>query len=264
MKWDIEKSKELKEKIANDIELMKELSERVEKVFQEFGLDFKEMSYVFEPRVFSMEGEEFIEVSRKSLPALISEILKYHSILDIHEIDISKYNCLPQCGPLDPYHLKIIERLRIREIVVDEPIKNSAQLMRRIMGDSTLHQKLSEALFEPLIERGYLTKDEGCVFTPMVFPAPVFAQKVAKINHPDEITGFAPQLYDFSDINSTSALKFKPLAGIIEIEKATTLIPGVIIDKLWWWIGIPAPEFLRALDRLKDIAHSKEMEQLSK
>ncbi len=256
MKWNIEKSKRLKEKIANDTKLMKELSERVENTFQEFGVDFKDMSYVFEPRVFSMEDGEVVEVSRKSLPALLSAMFEYISAATINEIAILKYLCLPQCGPLDPYHLQILEKLRIREIVVDEPVRTSVQLMRRIIGDSRLHARLSEALFEPLIERDYLGKQDGCVFTPIVFPAPLFAQKVAKAKSMDEITGFGPQLYDFADVKSSAGLGTRPLPGIIEIE-SQRLTPGVVIDN-WWWVGIPAPELLRALEKIREVGEYSE------
>jgi hypothetical protein len=45
-------------------------------------------------------------------------------------------------------------------------------------------------------------------------------------------------------------MRIKPFPGIIEVRDQF-LVPGVIFHR-WWWIGIPAPELLVALDRIRE------------
>lgn len=260
MEWNIKRSMKVKRKIAENPELMAAMAKKVEAIFKEFKVKFSGMSYVFEPRVFSMNPKEAPEILNRSRAAMLKAILDDLLVasdgngMDM-AIDVSKYRaCLPQCGPMDPFSIRILEKLRIRKNIEDDPvpIKTSDQLMRRIVGNKDLMQALSKALFN-LLQRADIkfSKKEGCVFTPVVFQSPVYAQKVGMAADISEMRGFGPQLYAFADPTpEPSAVKIKPFPGIIEILKEQTLIPGVIIDR-WWWIGIPAPELLQALDVIR-------------
>lgn len=260
MKWDIKRSMKVKRKISENPELMMKLTERVEGLFKEFKIQLPGMSYVFEPRVFSMDPEEAPDIMNRSRAAMLSAIMdnlvaKRAGNSMEAAIDMSKYTaCLPQCGPMDPISLKILERLRIGKIVDDDPvpITTSDQLMRRIVGNKKLMRTLSKSLFEVLQEADFqFSRREGCVFTPVVFQSPVYAQKVGSVEKISEMQGFGPQLYAYADPTpQPAAVRIKPFPGIIELRDQT-LIPGVIIDR-WWWIGIPAPELLRALDIMRE------------
>jgi hypothetical protein len=156
---------------------------------------------------------------------------------------------------MDPISLKILEKLRIRDMVSDDPvpIRESAQLMRRITGNKKLMAALSKGLFAELEAAGItFGRQEGCVFTPIVFEAPVYAQKVGAVSEFARMEGFGPQIYAAADPSPDpwAAMRIKPFPGIIEVRDQF-LVPGVIFHR-WWWIGIPAPELLVALDRIRE------------
>jgi len=258
MQWNIKKSARLKKTITENPKLMTEMSRQIEKVFREFKISLPGMSYVFEPRVFSFTDKESPEIAAKSRAAMLEAILAGLIVEEIGSsasdaIDVSRFRaCLPQCGPLDPVSLEYLERLRIVENVADDPvpIRTSGELMRRIVGDRKLMYALTEALF-PVLEEARIRfgKKEGCVFTPVVFQSPIYAQKVGAARRTTDMPGFGPQLYASADPTpEPAAMRMKPLPGIIEVGgRKTRLVPGVIIDR-WWWVGIPAPELLRALE----------------
>jgi hypothetical protein len=260
MKWNIEKSMKLKRKITTNPKLMSRLMEHTEACFKEFKVKLPGMSYVFEPRVFSMNSNEALEITNRSRAAMLTAIMENMVVERAGSnmsvaIDMSKYRaCLPQCGPMDPVSLKILEKIRIRKMVSDDPIplRTSDQLMRRIVGNRNLLRTLSEGIFEILQDYGIkFNKREGCVFTPVVFPAPIYAQKVGTAGKFSEIMGFGPQIYTGTNPTPEPAtVAFKPFPGIIEMQRGRTLLPGVIIDR-WWWIGIPAPELLEALQIMR-------------
>lgn len=260
MKWNIEKSMKIKRRIATKPKLMAQLMEHTEDCFKEFKIKLSGMSYVFEPRIFSMDPKEAPEITNRSRSAMLTAITESMVVERAGTnmaaaIDMSKYRaCIPQCGPMDPFSLKILERLRIRTKVSDDPIpiKSSDQLMRKIVGNRQLMRTLSEGIFKILQESGIkFNKHEGCVFTPVVFQAPVYAQKVGEAAKFSEIPGFGPQLYAGADPTPEPAVTaLKPFPGIIEMQRGQILLPGVIIDR-WWWIGIPAPELLEALQRIR-------------
>ena len=143
MQWNSQKSMELKGKIAQNPELMEKLTRCVEQVFEEFKVELPGASFVFEPRIFSLKNGDAPELASRSRAAMLSELLNNlaeeapaNSITDI--VDSDRFRaCLPQCGPMDPISLKILEKLRIRDVVSDDPvpIRESAQLMRRITGN---------------------------------------------------------------------------------------------------------------------------------
>jgi len=260
MKWNIEKSMKLKKKIAGNPKLMSRLMEHTETCFQEFKVKLPGMSYVFEPRIFSMDAKEVPEVTKRSRSAMLTAIMENMVVERAGSnmsvaIDMSKYTaCLPQCGPMDPISLKILEKIRIQKMVSDDPVPivTSDQLMRRIVGNGKLMRALSGGIFEILQEGGIkFNRREGCVFTPVVFQAPIYAQKVGTAAKFSDIRGFGPQLYASADPTPEPAVvAMKPFPGIIEMQQGRTLFPGVIIDR-WWWIGIPAPELLEALQIMR-------------
>lgn len=264
MEWNIKKSNKLKKIIATDPKLMTAMARRVDEVFRKHDVRLPGMSYMFEPRVFSFSNKEVTQLGARSraamLEALMDDLVIRDSGISMEAvIDHSRFTaCIPQCGPLDPASLKVLEKLRIIDEVADDPIpiRTSGALMRRIVSDRKLMTALTEALF-PVLEEADIRfgKGEGCVFTPVVFPTPVYAQKIGAARRMTEVRGFGPQLYVRANPTPEPAVvRLKPLPGIIELgARKRYLTPAVIIDR-WWWIGIPAPELLRALDLVRKYA----------
>ena len=262
MKWDIKRSDEIKEKIASNKELMKELGNAIDNILKKHKVELKGMSYIFEPRVFMMDKNEVAELMMKSRAAMLMAIMEdliekgkgaeIESALD----GIKVTGCLPQCGPLDPITLHILEKIRIIEKIElsdSNPLPPSETLIREIVGNKELLEELSKSIFSILEKHGITFKEnEGCVFTPLVFETPIFAQKVGVAESIQQIRGFGPQVY--ADPNPQPAIKMRPWPGIIEMPKWQTV--GVIIDR-WWWTGIPAPEMLRALDVMRRMEHEQ-------
>jgi len=262
MKWDMRKSDELKQRIGTDEALMKDLSKAVARVFEKHKLVLKGMSYVFEPRVFSMSPDEAPELAVKAREALakavLEDVIRREGTADaaIDEVLHVKFmKCIPQCGGLDPITLKILEKMRIWESSVADapiPVSTSAQLIDRIVGSPKLMKDFSDAVFDVLQQNGITFKEnEGCVFTPFVFETPTFAQKVGVARNILEVRGFGPQVYaDPTPEPAMVTIRPRPLPGLIEIGRKRTV--GVIHPP-WWFIGIPAPEVLRALDVLRQV-----------
>lgn len=273
MKWDIKKSNKIRERIAENEELMRKLSSVTEEVLKKHGIELEGLSYVFEPRVFQIDPGEITEVTMKSRAAIgaaISEDLGVKSsgaVLDLSIADFADSLHLPYCGPLDPITLVRLEKIRIPNIVArssesrilkssQDPIpttrvKTMKQFMDQIMGRKELLSEFSESVFGALKEHGIeLGKNEGCVFTPVLFETPIFAQKVAVSKKLPAIHEFGPQVLGSPALQSTSDMEIESLPGIIEYGKVQTV--GAIINKRWW-IGIPAPEILRALDIIREV-----------
>lgn len=261
MKWNIKKSDELKEKIAKDEELMRELSNSADEVLKKHGVELKGISYVFEPRVFTMDPDEAPEVMVKSREAMvitiIEDLYKKHLTVEDSIIDVMRITlCIPECGGMDPYTLRVLEKFRISEkkLVADDPvpIKGSKDLMRRIVGNKELLGELSETIFGVLEEHGIkFRENEGCVFTPCVFETPIFAQKVGVAERSEQIRGFGPQIYADPTPEPAARVKIKPFPGIIDTPWRQPTV-GIIWSP-WWWIGIPAPEMLLALDVMREV-----------
>lgn len=253
MEWNIKKSDEIKEKIVKNEKLMRELSNSTDAVLKKHGIELKGMSYVFEPRVFTMDPAEAPEVMMRSRQAMITAIMKDLTNKDLgadigRALDSFKFiNCLPKCGGLDPITLKVLEKFRILE-QIPLPIETSEDLMKRIVGNKALLGKLSESIFGILEKNGISFKgNEGCVFTPVVFETPVYVQKVGVAAELKQIRGFGPQVYA-KPTPEPARLKPIPFPGVMPTPWGPTV--GVIIDR-WWWIGIPAPEILRGLDVMR-------------
>ena len=258
MIWSIRKSERLKARIAQNEKLMKELSSLADKVLKNHGLKFGGLSYVFEPRVFNIrpgDGPELITRSPEALVKAILEEMGAIGVVDQVGAGIIVPKCLPQCGPLDPFTLKILEKYRMTDEVFSDsnplpPYGTSEHLITRIVSSKKLLSELSEIIFNTLKEHGITFKEnEGCVFTPVVFETPVFAQIVGTARRLSDIKGFGPQVYASPQSNKWGAIKPRPFPGII-INPWGGRTPGVIIPP-WWWIGIPAPEMLHALDVMR-------------
>ena len=260
MNWNVKRSDELKEKIAKNEKLMRELSSTADKVLKKHGVELKGMSYVFEPRVFTMDPDEAPEVMMKSraamLTAIMEDLIKKGAGVEVDSaIDSLKFmKCLPQCGPLDPVTLRVLEKMRITEKIElsdSNPLPASEALITQIVGNKDLLSELSKSVFSVLEKNGIAFKEnEGCVFTPYVFETPIFAQKVGAAESSAHIRGFGPQVYSDPTPQPNIAIKARPFPGIIETLNWHTV--GVIVDR-WWWIGIPAPEMLRALDVMREM-----------
>lgn len=268
MRWSIRKSNDLKMKIAKNEKLMKELSSSVDNVFKNHKFDLKSLglSYVFEPRVFTMRANEAPEVmirSRQAMARAIMESTFGREPVTGNELTIYLPKCLPLCGPMDRITLDNLERFRVIDVhqVVSDgnplpPVKNIEVFIQRIVANKDLLGQLSTNIFTTIETHGITFKEnEGCVFTPMVFETPIFAQKVGKAKSLAQVQGFGPQVYDDPTPEpafpvSRFKIKFSPLPGIIAFPGWRT--PGVIIPP-WWWIGIPAPEMLKALDIMRNI-----------
>lgn len=280
MKWDIKKSNTLKERIAENEELMGKLSSITDEVLRKHGIELEGLSYVFEPRVFQIEPGEMTEVAMKSRAAMISAISEdlvvesSGALLDRSIIDFTHSACLPYCGPLDPITLAKLERIRIPEIAAhysvskrstpdpippfrlrgtQDPIppRQTNIFINEMMRRKDLLSDLSESIFRILKEDGIeFSKNEGCVFIPVLFETPIFAQKVAVSKQLPQANGFGPKVYGTPTSLSTKETEIRTFPGIIEYGKVQTV--GVIVDR-WWWVGIPAPEILKTLDIIRKV-----------
>jgi hypothetical protein len=267
MEWNITKSDELKKRIATDEALMRKLSETTDSVFKKHGLELKGMSYLFEPRVFTLgpgEVAEFKVKSRKARTfAIIDDLYQREpfALANIHENiyeTVENFWYGGEDGGMDPVTLNALEQLRIVDQIADDQLQvvNSAQFIKKIVGNKDLLNEFSGAIFAILAEKGItFGATEGCVFTPIVFETPIHAQKIAVAEREGQIRGFGPQIYDGAMPQpGPDYPRPQPYPGLIDSPWATgiDLIPGIILDK-WWWIGIPAPELLRALDRMREM-----------
>ena len=127
----------------------------------------------------------------------------------------------------------------------------SEGLMRKMVGNKELMNDFSKSVFDLLKNHGIKFRaNEGCVFTPMVFETPVYAQKVGRARSLSQVQGFGPQVYAEPAAQAEAKIKVIPFPGIIEFPGGRT--PGVIIHD-FWWVGIPAPEMLKALDMMRNM-----------
>lgn len=255
MKWDSKRSAELARRIAGDRKLVETLAKRVADLFEEHKVALRGVSYVFEPRVFHMDPDEALDVSMRSPSALASAILEGLSergadsrigrAPDLH----LHFDCLPECGGMDPRTLRILEKYRVSDLVADDPIPlvRARDLMHRIVADKSLLAKFSNTVFETLSEYGITLHDgEGCVFTPVVARTPTYAQRLASAEAADQLMVFGPQvLAGPTPEPSAEVVAAQARAGLIETRAGAMV--GIVL-RPWWWIGIPAPELLRVLD----------------
>ncbi len=243
MEWLVEETEKLKGIIAKDEKLMRVLSEKIDNLLKEYGVKLKDNeTFVFVPRVFRAVRKEMDEIQVKAIESML-ELIERSGI----EEKIVKIRCLPECGIPDPNHLRILESLRIK----DEEIREG-DIAKQIVSNKKLMMELSNAIFGALEERGIRFRGStGCVFVPYVFEKPVFAQRIRLkgSTFSPEILTFAPEIIESKSMDRRIVLK--PLPGII-VNPPWGEIPGVIIPPRIPLVGIPAPEFLLALDRLRE------------
>lgn len=259
MRWNAKRSADIKKKMAKDEELLRKISDSVHEILKKHGTELGNMSYIFEPKVFNIKPDELSEVMVKANKEMFKDFivdLEKKGLLDptwiIRKIRLGK--CIPECGIIDPINLRVLEKFRLVDQLADDPVPvtmNSERLMRKIVGNKELLTELSETVFSILGEHGIkLGKNEGCVFTPCVFEKPIYAQKVSLADDYRQTRGFDPQI--FADPSPQPVIvDRRPFPGII--ERRGLLLPAVRVWP-WWWIGIPAPEMLRALDIMRELA----------
>lgn len=101
-----------------------------------------------------------------------------------------------------------------------EKIETSKELRDRIVRDERLQRDLSEKVAEILKGRVKIGKEETYTFVPLVYEKPVFAPEI--------------------------------LAGPANVAASRMYATGLKYRYIWpWWIGLPAPEFLRILEKLR-------------
>jgi len=274
MKWDIERSNMLKERIAENEDLMRKLSSVTEEILKKYGIELEGLSYIFEPRVFQMDPEEITEATMKSRAAIDSAVSEdivvknSGAVLGRSTADSVYLSRLPYCGPLDPVTLARLEKIRIPNIAVrnsesmilkstQDPVpaadlaKITRQFMDQIMRRKELLRDFSESVFGVLKEYGIeFAKNEGCVFIPIIFETPIFAQKVAVSKKLPEIHGFGPQVLGTPALQPAVGGEIESFAGVIEYENVQTI--GVILPR-WVIAGIPRPDMLRVLDIIREV-----------
>lgn len=254
MKWNIKKSEELKMQIAENEKLVSELSRIVKGLLEKNKIELKGYSYILEPRVFELEPAETPEIAFRARSAMAKAIVVDLLEKDLRiDPDVFKYiRCLPECGIIGPKTLEMFEKLRIVDHRLDELllVKDSVTLIDSIIENKALLNDLSKAVFKTLAAHGIeFAKNEDCVFTPFVFKTPVFAQKIASPVAASDVKGFGPQVVAAPAKDAFGPIK--PLPGIYERDR-NIFIPSVKIER-WWWIGIPDPEMLIGLDRIREM-----------
>jgi hypothetical protein len=197
MKWDAERSAELRRKIAGNEELTRALSESVDGILRKHGVELGGVSYVFEPRVFRMDPEEAPELIARSQRAMEEAVAKSVPGATADALERVPMRCMPRCGYIDPLTLRTLDKFRTLDPVAEDPvpIEDAYGLMRRIAGNRELLGELGETVFGQLEKHAItLSKGEGCVFTPCVFETPTHARKGAVSENADEVTGFGPRV----------------------------------------------------------------------
>lgn len=241
------------EKISGNVDLMRVLSVEIDTLFKRHDIKLDRLTYVFEPVVFVLNKDSIQSLATTGantegddMAGILADLGRKFDF----EIE-SKPDRTPLCGPLNPEVLDILDKIRIADVkrLKADKIRTSDDLIRRILGDAGLMSDLSRSIFKILNEYGIkLAADEGCVFVPKLFNPPVYAQKISS---EAVIAEFDPAIFAGPTPQPAISLKLKrSLAGIIDFPWGHT--PG-IIDWPRWRVGIPAPDLLVALDKLREI-----------
>ena len=254
MKWNIKKSNDIKLRIAKDEKLMEALSSQIATLFSKHKVQLGDKTYLFEPRIFSVDKEELPFLSTKSREAFTQAVISdMFARLEGDYVDELATNIPifePEIGIPSPEFLMRIEDLRIYSFVENKRIYSSSSLARAIVGNKDLMTALSTSVFGILKDHNIVFgENEGCLFTPIVTERPVYAQKVAVAETAREVRGFGPKVLTVMDSNPLPARTLsRANPGLLELklDGDNILTAGIIIDR-WWWIGIPAPEFLQGL-----------------
>ena len=298
--WNVEASNELKMKIAADEPLMRDLSKAITTSLTKHKIDLSGLSYIFEPRVFEVDPKAapmLIMESKKAMTQrlisdLFSEDPTFSPSTSLSQLSNSakQMRCLPECGPIDPRILQMLRDFRIpsKEIADDPvpvhigqveddpvPIHPALRLMRAIISNTALLNEMSTSIFG-LLEKKNISfeANQGCVFTPVVFETPVYAQQIGEFRDLDEFVsdsnplppaGLGPIVHELKGFGPQVFGPSFPLPppGNVGLLKFPMIDPDHFVPvakiKFWWWIGIPAPEMLRALDIMKQYQTSTQM-----
>lgn len=257
MEWDINETEKLKNTIVEDEELMTQLSKGVADVLKKHGVNMGNMSYVFEPQVFTTTPKEAPKFKINSEKATAVAVLKRNPIKTTIPV-------LPQpiSGPINAEIYNELKKLRLSTNImkstpdpVPPKILDSEDLIKQIVNNTKLIEELNSIIFGTLKNKGItFNETKGCVFTPAVFEKPTHAQIAGTLKEVKQVRGFGPKVHAEPAISSI--MRKKPFPGIIESKltssatKSKYTMPGVMIDQQWW-IGIPAVEILNALDSIR-------------
>jgi hypothetical protein len=210
-----ERSQALQDAILNSPALLAELVERIAKGLKG-KIELPEGStYLFTPKVYRR-------------PAFLPEIYIQASA----ELTIPP---IPFPGPLDPWLVKILERQRLVSVDDAHAGKPTAgafkDLNTQILASPALLGELSTAIAEVLERHGIkLAADETYAFEAVALEKPIFG-------------GLAAEYQPARMPATARALAQVPAAALAP----TAELP---LFKRWWQ-GIPAPEFLIALEKTR-------------
>lgn len=145
------------------------------------------------------------------------------------------------------YEAGSTEKFLIEVPETDERIADSEALRQRIVGDCALQTELAEAVGAALQDKALLDPALACTFVPVVArddraTGGLFSAYLGPQPEPPDdwarggMVGLNPQ--------PQPPLPFADLAAIARAEPDPWVRP-------WWWMGLPAMELLRRLDRLR-------------
>ena len=218
MKEKIEDSRELRDRILRDTELLRDLSEKVAGILKgkvEIGED---EAYTFVPLV-----------NKKS--AFAPEIFAGPRA-EVGPWWWCRY--WPICGLPPVEFLKVIEKYRITE----KTSQSGMTLREQILSNKALLQELSEAVSSALNAHGVaISEDVMYVFSPVVYKKPTFAHEMFK-----DVTPAA-----FADMVAADPTPQPAIASATALRASESVSWRIVtpID------GIPAPELLYAMDMFR-------------
>ena len=219
MREKIEDSRELRDRILRDKELLRDLSEKIAEILKgkvEIG---EGEAYTFVPLVYEK-------------PVFAPEIFA-GPVRRVGKMELPPW-WWPWIGLPAPEILRHLEKYRVMESTpeLDMP------LGEQILGNKELLHELSETVSSVLKEHGVaISEDVTYVFSPIVYKKPTFAHEMFMSVSPSK---FAPMV--FADPTPEPARWLRASAVYTPV---IPLPPPTPLD------GIPAPELLYALDKLR-------------
>lgn len=207
------RSRALQDSILRNQALLGELSERIAQVLDGRVELPQDQAYVFVPRVYRR-------------PLFLPEI--FMAAVDTDRFPFPR----PMPGPYDPWIVKILdkERLTLSQVAGPDPTPWK-DLRAQILADRVLFADLSDAIAETLEKHGIaLDADETYAFEAVMGAKPLFS----------------------SQLSATPLPLPKPRRGLHPGMAAHAQAQQVEVDFVTPWDkGIPAPEILVALERLR-------------
>jgi hypothetical protein len=208
------RSQELQDSILRNQALLGELSERIAQVLDGKVKMPEDQAYVFVPRVYRR-------------PLFLPEI--FMAAVDTDRFPFPR----PEPGPYDPWIVKILDKERLAVSPVADPDPTPwKDLREQILADRVLFADLSDAIAETLEKHGIaLDADETYAFEAVMGPKPLFSSQLSAlpIPLPRPRRGLHPGMAAHAHVQQQVGVHF--------------VTP--------WDKGIPAPEILVALERLR-------------